>query len=308
MNRLTSILVGGLLLTAALPVTYTFTGASDEVTSSLRVEFPPGYLTESNGDDGKELWAVVVVALGESLEPYIYDALVTTENWNPSHIRLLWKEAATRENILSSLDWLRDNADENDTVLFAVDSHGTYHQGRYGIWPWDGYFDGGFITVDELDAKLDAIQCQEMCLIFECCYSGSFVDTATANKRCQITAFRSAFTGGVGGSNRVVLMSASGSGLSAHWQHHQVLTGTTIEISFSSLLGQAFEQKIDDNADGMCSAEEAFRYARLRWLPWAALLAFNPSIQIPVRLFYGSFVNPFPSMNDGYEGDLAIVF
>jgi hypothetical protein len=272
----------------------------------------PNNLNLYNGD--KEFWAVVVVALQESLEPYIYNALLTAENWDQSHIKLLWKEEATKDAILASLDWLKDNADADDTVLFSVDSHGTYHNGKYGIWPWDGNFDNGFVTVDELDTKLAQINAECMCLIFECCFSGSFVKNNHNNRKNMVDTsfyeyqFRNNIIDGIEGENRVILMSASGKGLSAHWIDYNLITGEKTEISFSSLIGEAFTKQIDENNDNSCSVEEAFRYAKTKWLPIAIILAFNLIVQIPVKIFYGYFISPFPSICDDYPGELPIVY
>ncbi|ENO11896.1 Caspase domain-containing protein [Thermoplasmatales archaeon SCGC AB-539-C06] len=71
---------------------------------------------------------VVVVALLESQNPYIYDSLIQSKNWKPDHLKLLWKENATRGDIFNSLDWLIENADDDDIVLFSVDCHGTYQK------------------------------------------------------------------------------------------------------------------------------------------------------------------------------------
>ena len=99
-----------------------------------------------------------------------------TLSWKKDHIKLLWKENATTERIFNSLDWLSTNADENDVVVFSVDAHGTYSKGAFGIWPSDGY-EQGIITVDELDHKFDVINAKGLCLIFDCCLAGNFVDS-----------------------------------------------------------------------------------------------------------------------------------
>ena len=76
-----------------------------------------------------EYWGVVVVALDQSMEPYIYNALLQKQNWKKENIMLLWKNNATSEKILNSIDWLINNSDEDDFVLFSVDAHGTYSNG-----------------------------------------------------------------------------------------------------------------------------------------------------------------------------------
>ena len=132
----------------------------------------------NHGDNEKEYWGVCVVAFDgpydDAIEPFIYDSLLEAENWDKSHIKLLFRENATRAAIIDALDWLIENVDENDVVLFSDHSHGTFRRAdkKYGIVPIDSEI-SGIITVDELDEKFDAIKAEELCLIFDCCLAGS---------------------------------------------------------------------------------------------------------------------------------------
>ena len=142
-----------------------------------------------------EYWAVVIVAFNETppIYPYIYDALISSTTWDPAHIKLLYRENATRDAIIDSLDWLRTNADSNDYIFFADNSHGTveggYLTGQYGIVPWD-YNTTGIISITELDSKFDEIQAKGMCLIFDCCLAGNFIDSSRMGPT-GITPFKS---------------------------------------------------------------------------------------------------------------------
>ena len=108
-----------------------------------------------------EFWGVVVSTRNNT---FIYDSLINTSNWDESHIRLLHLENSTKEQILLSLNWLREMSDSNDIVLFSDSSHGTHINGEYGIVPWDG----GIVSSYEIDEKLDLIDSQGICLIFDC--------------------------------------------------------------------------------------------------------------------------------------------
>lgn len=187
-------------------------------------------------DANTEYWAVIIVAFNETpaIYPHLYDALLSTNTWDASHIKLLYRENATRQAILQSLDWLRENADSDDIILFADNSHGTveggYLRGDYGIVPWDGN-ETGIITVQELDAKFDDITAKGICLVFDCCLAGNFVDKKTMDGG-QIESsklFRNRFKSGIEGENRVVLMATVKYGLGFHAKvMHE---NTTIDIS-----------------------------------------------------------------------------
>ena len=165
-----------------------------------------------------EYWGVVVVALNESQQPYLYDALLQSLNWDTDHLKLLWKENASRAAIFSSLEWLSTNADDGDIVLFSVDMHGTYSNGNFGIWPWDGY-ESGMITVDELDTQFDTIKTKGICLFFDCCLAGNFVnseDKFLHTSSLIKDRFLKSVSEGLNGDNRVIIMGTMPNGLGVH--------------------------------------------------------------------------------------------
>ena len=110
-----------------------------------------------------EFWGVVVVALEETIEPHIYNGLLESNNWHEENIILLWKQNATRNSIINSLVWLKDNADENDIVLFSFDGHGSYIDQKYGIYAYEG----GEISIEELNNLLAVIKPKELKLSSE---------------------------------------------------------------------------------------------------------------------------------------------
>jgi len=265
-------------------------------------------------NDESEFWGVVVVALDTSQQPYIYNALMQSNNWNADHVKLLWKENATRGDIFNSLDWLIENADNDDTVLFSVDCHGTYQKGDYGIWPWDGY-ENGMITVTELDAKFDKIKSKGLCLIFDCCLGGSFVDTSQVNiKSNHVDRFLSsrlliphAIIGGVEDDNRVVIMGTMPEGLGTHWIDYEMNGKIKSEVSPSSVLSEGFAKKYDINGDRNTSAEEGFMYLKTNFRKWAILGFLHVPLQIYMYFTTGFIVKPFPTLYDSYDGELPII-
>ena len=64
--------------------------SSDKDSSTLYLE------SKKNETD---YWAVVVSTFNET---HIYDALTSLNNWDISHIKFLYKENATKENILNA--------------------------------------------------------------------------------------------------------------------------------------------------------------------------------------------------------------
>jgi hypothetical protein len=254
-------------------------------------------------NDEMEFWGVIVVNVDQAREPYIYDALSLSENWDEDHVKLLWKEEATRQAILSSLDWLAEHADDHDIVLFAGDIHGGYIQGKLGIWPFDGSSEG-IISVEELDQKFDTIQAKGMCLIFDSCHSGNFVDAMKAGFTKTRRIREQTFVKGVEGENRVVIMSSLRHGLAAHWYDELGVEG---ELSMTTCLAEAFAKNIDPNSDGICSAEEAFEYAKEKIFPFALRVFFNLPVQIIMFLVYGSIFKPFPNMYDPSPEELPII-
>jgi len=265
-------------------------------------------------DDESEFWGVIVVALDESQQPYIYDSLIQSKNWKPDHLKLLWKENATRGNIFNFLDWLIENADNDDIVLFSVDCHGTYQKGEYGIWPWDGY-ENGMITVAELDAKFDRINSKGLCLIFDCCLGGSFVDRSQVNiKNNHVDRFLSSrlfipheIVEGVEDENRVVIMGTMPEGLGNHWFDYGMNGEIKSEVSPSSVLSEGFIKKYDINGDGITSAEEGFMYLKTNFRKWAILGFLLVPLQIYLYLTKGFIAKPFPTLYDSYKGELPII-
>jgi hypothetical protein len=263
-------------------------------------------------NDETEYWGVSIIGFDDLYSvnntPFIYDSLLESDNWDEQHLRLLYRENATRAAILDALDWIIENSDENDIVLFHDNSHGTKVDGEYGIVPVDSEING-IITVDELDEKFDNIECKSMCLIFDCCLAGSFVKRDISHyEELMMRGFFStkAFTEGIEGDNRVILMATMRNGLGFGAQMTDE-NGTDIEISFSKFVAESFSSKIDENNDGYTSAEEAFKYAKEKWKPWGKMVFFMLKYQIQLFLQTGFFVIPFPTIHDGIEGELPII-
>jgi hypothetical protein len=256
--------------------------------------------TQQNTD----YWAVVIVSLAESKQPYLYNSLLKSKNWKEDHIKLLWKEEATKENIFFTIEWLNMHADSNDIILLSVDSHGTYDGQSYGIYPWDGY-ENGFISIEELDAEIDKIDAKGSCLVFDCCFSGSFIDeNQSLDKRIVNNNINPEIAQtGIEGENRVVIMGTMPNALGLHW--YAPLLNT--EITPTTMLAEAFAQKYDENNDHITSAEEGFSYLKNHFRKWALRGFCMLPVQIIYYLMYGFFIKPFPTIFDSFSGELPLI-
>jgi hypothetical protein len=244
-----------------------------------------------------EYWGVVIVAGEQSMEPYIYNSLIQKQNWKDDHLRLLWKENATTEEIFNSLDWLITNSDENDFVLFSVDAHGTYSNGNFGIWPYDGN-EYGLITVEEMDNKFDEISAKGLCLIFDSCLSGSFVDKVNNYPIHEKNILQRSFAEGVEGQNRVVIMGTMPNGIGLHWIDYDKDGKIVDEISPTSIISEGIVDGCDLNNDGYTSAEEIFNYLRINYRKYAIIGFLLIRLQISMFFNMGFFVLPFPTIYD----------
>lgn len=192
------------------------------------------------------------------------------------------------------------------------------------------------ITDDELNSYFSAIACKGMTLIFDCCLSGGMVDAGSSAGGAAAESFSGRFarelrqtaSGDVNGSNRVVLMST----WPEYLERGIYLTG------FPLMAGMAFactHPKLSDkNNNGFVSAEEAFSIAKplvhvqssFMWLSiWLASYAgynlepgsfFQASldtaltyaaVQLVVQVLYQHSMGNFPTIADGYGGELPLL-
>lgn len=284
-----------------------------------------------------EYWAVIVGYLeykeGYELpihyNPayYMYDALCNSSGWKKENIQLLLDENGTKDNILgldqkTGIGWLRENADEDDVILFYFAGHGSQVEdldndeadgkdeiiAPYDIKKEGGILDGligselvNYITDDMIDEELDKINCKGMCLIFDSCYCGGLV----GGKNDVDT-----------GANRVIMTASN------------TEEGLPIIVNngdcFSARVALSLNEKsTDENNDGKISAEEAFKCGKKAWLktvtPWMSLLFYHMYlkglISQPLTLLFLYFMAgcklpkpwSFPKLYDGYENEELII-
>jgi hypothetical protein len=167
------------------------------------------------------------------------------------------------------------------------------------------------ITVNELDIQFDNIKAKGICLFFDCCLAGNFVnpDGNLLNNFGLIKdRFQKSVSAGLNGDNRVIIMGTMPNGLGVHWLDYDFQTGEIkLEISPSSVLSKALSMKYDENQDGSTSAEECFRYLKKNYFKYALMGFLNIPIQIINYLQFGFILKPFPTLYDSYEGELSLI-
>ena len=241
----------------------------------------------------------------------LYDSLLHSLNWKTDHLRFLINEDATYENILCALDWLANQTDDNDVVLFSFQGHGSAVEDidgdeedgfDEGIVAWEGL--SGLITDDVLDMKFDQIQCQGMFLVIHACLSGGLIDVAG-----QQHHFSNEVQQDINDDNRVILLSSRDQGLAL------AFPSLTRQLSWG-LAGRAEDDAPDDQGYGVITAEEAAVYAKtkINRLFLGLLIVFPPAIisiiisEFITKMVRGYWIIPFPLIYDSFPGELPIYF
>ena len=232
--------------------------------------------------DGKvERWALLV-GVAEYINPekkakYTdYDAIdfknvLVHHGWQSDHIIVLTNEQATKNNILSYLNWLDTMEDQDDIVIYSHSSHGGLIPGySYSLYTYDSS-----IWDYELDAKLDNFGSKNILVVLECCESGGFIPTLGKPGRVILT------------SSRASEYSYGSSELRNSIFDYFLVSEEDIIEELKGIDGAFAREDCDYNHDGWVSAEEAFYLASM-WTTW--------------YIYY----RQHPQIYDGYPGELKI--
>ena len=183
------IVIGCLLITPILPVCALDYSQKSEELNSVTIE----------NTDNIDRWAVIIAVNTLPDSEYLYSLLQEKDSrWNTNNMKLILGESATKQNIINALDWLIENADESDIVLFSFKGHGMPIDDESPfdepdgkdevICPYDYYGGSGqlnYISDDVLGSKFDEISNKNvkgMFLIFSSCYSGGLFDWTNQNE------------------------------------------------------------------------------------------------------------------------------
>jgi len=205
----------------------------------------------------------------------LYSTLVNSPAyWQAANIHTVKGDAATLNNLLYQLNWLKRVSTSEDYVLVYLTTHGSHLHNFKGyildlppkdeadgsdeiLMMYNGFVQWyGFIWDDLLNFMLSRIQCKGLCLIVDSCYSGGFNDPPYQGISGHQDSFNaSSFTKGlmedVAGQGRVTLMSSGEDQVSyGSYFSDNLIYGF---IGWADLVG---------NWDHIVSAEEAFNYAK----------------------------------------------
>lgn len=110
--------------------------------------------------------------------------LRTVFGFESKDIRVVTDERATKEAILTRLDWLLKGAKANDFLVFHFSGHGSQIRDRNGdeltdhldelICPHDMDWENSFIADDDLDLRFSSLPAGVLLEVFlDCCHSGT---------------------------------------------------------------------------------------------------------------------------------------
>ncbi|NAT10716.1 hypothetical protein C4E22_04090 [ANME-1 cluster archaeon AG-394-G06] len=259
-----------------------------------------------NADGQTDYWAVIVGVADYTGTSYdlaytdddaidMYNTLLLSgDYWQPDHIRLLLDSEADKAGILTAFNWLDDNEDPDDVVLFFFSGHGTYDIDDDGD-ELDGYdeffcpYDFNNIRDDELDAELDRLGSTSIAVIMDTCFAGGMTrDSSVKTLPKQKVELTDGFAKDIqstgrdmGDAGRVVLMACDDDEYS--YEIYELENGLFSYYVIEGLQGCA---DAEGNGDNICSAEETFVYAEPRVLDIIS--------------------TQHPQLYDGYTGELPI--
>lgn len=154
--------------------------------------------------------------------------------WGEDHIKLLLDSEAAKASILGALDWLAEEEDADDSVLFYFSGYG----GDGYIDPYDRYnTPETWLSAGELNDELNRLDSKRVSIILEIGDAGQFESVLS-------------------GSGRVILMNCGSN--EPGW-----IFASLRHSVFTYYILQAFKNfyLADANQDYELSAEEVFRYA-----------------------------------------------
>ncbi len=273
------VLLAALLL---LPVsTYSINKAGHGMEENFTATTKEGASNEISAGDDTEYWALLVAVGIYANAPDMdrpsmlsevknfYNTLLVSSMWNESHIKMITAKNATVINIFKGFRWLAENADENDICLVYITTHGfpiifdippfdeadgmdealAAYRGFLPFqspWSWEQLANPfGIITDDEINFMLNRINAKGICFIVDSCHSGGFNDNWSYSIEQN---FARELIKDLQGRNRIVMASVP---------EEDVSYGSF----FSHYLIEGMEGYADENKDGICTAEEIFRYA-----------------------------------------------
>ena len=260
-----------------------------------------------NGDGKTEYWALLIgvdfeeQGYGFSFLPIDEDIytmkniLLISDQFQEEHIKIITNKNATKLNIINGFRWLDKKEDADDICFIYYTGHGNYlnlnfkklglkipidlppfdekdHCDEYITTWWSGINPLSIITDDLYNRLLNRLDSRSVCVFFDSCFSGGMNDNNSKNMINPIdikNKWEKEFVDEISEKNRVVLMST-----------RENESGVSVgDISFTTYFCEGLQGFADSNDDKLISAEEAFYYAKPKWLKLIGSNSGTPSIE-----------------------------
>ena len=218
--------------------------------------------SETNGTEGNsstKVWAVVVgVSMYTHMKPLKYSdndafrlmALMQSPAGGAipdEQIRVLVDEDATKSNIVSSMEELFGQADENDLVLLYFSGHGL--MGSFLPIDYDGY--NNKLKHEEIQSIFESSRAKYKLCIADACHSGSYSFKAKGDIEDIVADYYDSLSKSKGGT---ALM------LSSKPEETSLESLKVRQGVFSHYLLRGMKGEADKNANGIVTLGELFNY------------------------------------------------
>ena len=125
---------------------------------------------------GQHFWAVCIDEnLDHKFGEEVKKALIKG-GWEESHVMLIKQNSS--DALFDALNWLKNNAGGDDTILFYFSGHG--YNGGISV--------GEKISYEMLNKRLNNISCKGMLIVLDACHSGSAIPFLKKQGRVIITS------------------------------------------------------------------------------------------------------------------------
>lgn len=221
----------------------------------------------------------------------MYELLKSKKNWKEENMKLYLNEEVTIANIVNSIDWLANESDENDVIVFFYAGHGlNFGERRFRFTPakhgklTDYLFDK--ISDIELSKELDKCKSDHIVIILDCCWSAGMTALIKPG-RILIAAGGKIFFCYADWDPNVE------SGIFSHYLH----------------LGLEGSADVKGNNDGIVSAEEIFYYAHKPTMIHSFLYHADVHSLRELYLFFAFFPGiQNPWLYDKIPGETPLVY
>jgi hypothetical protein len=251
------------------------------VTMFVAVSFIPSVSATGTSQDTRDGWAAIM-EINEYPEgwtdiPTDYNdthrwvGTLTTLGWQESHI-LIVNEAFDLAQVVEAIQFLIDNADENDIALLYLAAH--------GMW-----LNNTIAQNDTFVEKWEEIPSQNKLLCIDSCIAGRFTELVADDPNPQIA---------------ISAVSANEFGWAGIEEEGLPIIGNVWNCFFTNAL---LNISADTDSNGDVSVEEAYDFAYPLSRTYYEDYVYPYSSEIEQM---NNFVAPHPGMDDNYEGELSL--